>query len=85
MPGSWQYREILKLNSINFRIICVTNLSLSANNKTEFLDLNDVCASGCNQAVPECSSSFDGVSSCGAWSRVFGDVPCCQAAGSGSP
>jgi hypothetical protein len=84
MPGSWQYREILQLNRINF-INCVMDLSLPANNKTEFVDLTDACASGCNQAVPECSSPFDGVSSCGVWSRVFGDVPCCQAAGSGSP
>jgi len=58
---------------------------LPTNNKTEFVDLTDVCALGCNQAVPECSSPFDGVSSCGAWSRVFGDVSCCQVAGSGSP
>jgi len=61
------------------------NLSLPANNKTEFSDLTDVCASDCNQAVRECSSPFDDVSSCGARSRVLGDVPCCQAAGSGSP
>jgi len=61
------------------------NLSLPANNKTEFVDRTYVYASGCNQAVLECSSTVDSVSSCGAWSRVFGDVPCCQVAGSGNP
>ncbi|GFG29162.1 hypothetical protein Cfor_04986 [Coptotermes formosanus] len=61
------------------------NLSVPTNNKTELLDLTDAYASGCNQAVPKCSSPFAGVSSCGAWSRVFGDVPCCQTAESGSP
>jgi hypothetical protein len=60
------------------------NLSVPANNRTTLLDVTDVYASGCNQAVTKCSSPFNGVSSCGTWSRVSGDVPYCQTAGSGS-